>query len=509
MKKFGKRNARRGFTLIELLAATAIMIVLVLFVTNIAVNMLRIYDRTVATLATNADSGILLDAMQEDLLSASMPDDGNTWFEVRYESDVGNIAKESAPELMFFARPQDRIRRSRSSTETLPGDLCAVSYKLAHLSPFGSRVSSSSAGNLVYGTYRAVLNAEDTFEFALPYVIGQKGDSSSSKLPSRFWKGGDQIEDPSDQKKYSASAWRTEMQNFLVDGIVDVSVFFWFDDFTDGERKIAVVNNSKIVQRLRVCLLQPAGDLKFHVTAVEGVVRLCVDQAHAPGVEGIPLLGGEHLDEQNLTVFETQVIHRFAPVAVGKEIGDDNAQPVPLERFRPVKDRLPEICFAVKGNAFKIADCAEKARLSDDEPVRIVCRSAADEIIGKFVHVMHGKEPEGCRERRRVVCLLRVCPAHGRRTVEIYLRVHLPFVCEQLQKVLFKTAVQIPVDAADVVSQHVFAVIGKFHRLSVCFHEMLSAEEAVQIAPQIERARLQAAEKFIVYVFRGHLLFSE
>ena len=41
------------------------------------------------------------------------------------------------------------------------------------------------------------------------------------------------------------------MQNFLVDGIVDVSVFFWFDDFTDGERKIAVVNNSKIVQRLR------------------------------------------------------------------------------------------------------------------------------------------------------------------------------------------------------------------------------------------------------------------
>lgn len=251
MKKFGKRNARRGFTLIELLAATAIMIVLVLFVTNIAVNMLRIYDRTVATLATNADSGILLDAMQEDLLSASMPDDGNTWFEVRYESDVGNIAKNSAPELMFFARPQDRIRRSRSSTETLPGDLCAVSYKLAHQSPFGSRVSSSSAGNLVYGTYRAVLNAEDTFEFALPYVIGQKGDSSSSKLPSRFWKGGDQIEDPSDQKKYSASAWRTEMQNFLVDGIVDVSVFFWFDDFTDGERKIAVVNNSKIVQRLR------------------------------------------------------------------------------------------------------------------------------------------------------------------------------------------------------------------------------------------------------------------
>ncbi len=252
MKKIsGKRKAiRRGFTLVELMAATAIMIVLVMFVTNIAVNMLRIYDKTISTLSTNADSGMILDAVQDDLLSASMPDDGNCWFEVRYEGDVSNIDKYSAPDMLFFSRPQDRIRRERGSTELLYGDLCAVSYKLAQKSPFGSK-TSSNAGNLVYGFYRAVLNANDTFGLAIPYVIGQKGETASSCTPSKFWKSGEQIEDPSDKKKYAAGTWRTEMQNFLVDGIVDFSVFFWFDDFSDGKTKIAAVSNSKLVQKLR------------------------------------------------------------------------------------------------------------------------------------------------------------------------------------------------------------------------------------------------------------------
>ena len=189
MKSFGKKTtARRGFTLIEILAATAIMIVLVLFVTNIAVNMLKIYDRTIATLSTNADAGMVLDTLQDDLLSASMPDDGNYWFEVRYESDVDNVARYSAPELMFFSRPADRIRRERNSKEILPGELCAVSYKIAHRSPFGSRASSSSAGNLVYGCYRAVLNAKDTFGVALPYIIGQRAIRTAPAFRQNFGK---------------------------------------------------------------------------------------------------------------------------------------------------------------------------------------------------------------------------------------------------------------------------------------------------------------------------------
>lgn len=250
MRHEKQKMRRRAFTLIELMAATAIMIILVMFVTTIAVNMLRVYDKTIATLSTNADAGMLLDPFQDDLLSAAMPDDGNYWFEIRYESDVDNVEKTSAPDILFFSRPQDRIRRERNSKDILPGDLCAVAYKLAHQSPFGSKFSSSS-GNLVYGLYRSVLNAKDTFGSALPFIIGQKSTSDTTKLPSGFWKSGTQIEDPSNKQSYSAGAWRTELQNFLVDGIVDFSVFFWFDDFSDGKRKIAAVNNSKLVQKLR------------------------------------------------------------------------------------------------------------------------------------------------------------------------------------------------------------------------------------------------------------------
>ena len=251
MKKTGNRKFSRGFTLIELMAATAIMIVLVMFVTNIVVNMMRIYDKTIATLSTHADSAMVLDPVQDDLRAAFMPQDGNYWFEVRYDTGaVDNIKKASAPEFYFFSHPQDRVRRESSSTDTLPGDLCTISYKISHASPFGSKYSSS-AGNLVYGFYRAVLNSSDTFNTAIPYVIGQKGTTDSSCIPSKFWKGSDQITDPSDSQSYSASSWRTEMQNFLIDGIVDFSVFFWFDDFSDAKRKIVCFNDATVVQRLR------------------------------------------------------------------------------------------------------------------------------------------------------------------------------------------------------------------------------------------------------------------
>lgn len=251
MKKIGKTNFSRGFTLIELMAATAIMIILVMFVTNIAVNMLRIYDKTIATLSTHADSAMVLDPVQDDLRAASMPQDGKYWFEVRYDSgSLDNLKKAAVPEFYFFSHPSDRIRREKNSTDTLPGDLCAISYKIAHTSPFGSKYTSN-AGNLVYGFYRAVLNASDTFEYAVPYIIGQKSTSESSCIPSKFWKGSDQITDPSDSTGYTASAWRTEMQNFLIDGIVNFSVFFWFDDFSDGKRKIVTVSDSTTVQRLR------------------------------------------------------------------------------------------------------------------------------------------------------------------------------------------------------------------------------------------------------------------
>ncbi|MGN0884119.1 MAG: PilW family protein [Candidatus Spyradosoma sp.] len=251
MKKISRN--RRGFTLVELMVATTIMIILIMFVTNIAVSMLRAYDNTVTALSTNSDARAVLDPLESDLNSAVAFDDAHCWFEVRYdqEKDLGNLDEQNAPQIMLFARTPDRTRRSRSgsgSTE-LPGELCAVRYALVQKSPFDS-AAADSPENLSYTVYRAVLNAKDTLNAALPYVLGSAEKSGDRNAPSAFWESSEQITDPSDEAKYSPKEWGTRLQNFLQDGVVDVSLVFWYDDFEDGKRKIAVVNNPKLVSRL-------------------------------------------------------------------------------------------------------------------------------------------------------------------------------------------------------------------------------------------------------------------
>lgn len=253
MKKTLKK--RRGFTLVELMVATTIMIILIMFVTNIAVSMLRAYDNTVAALTSNSDARSVLDPLEDDLTSAMTFDDSHYWFEVRYdgEEELGNLDENVAPQIMLFSQTSDRTRRLRSggTSKELPGEFCAVRYSLVQKSPFGE--ASESPENLSYTVYRAVLNAKDTLDVAVPYVVGAsgKGGDESKQIPSTFWNSGEQITDPSDEKRYSPKDWSTEIQNFLVDGIVNISLVFWYDDFSDGKRKIAVVNNPLFASKLR------------------------------------------------------------------------------------------------------------------------------------------------------------------------------------------------------------------------------------------------------------------
>lgn len=253
MKKTLKK--RRGFTLVELMVATTIMIILIMFVTNIAVSMLKAYDNTVAALTSNSDARSVLDPLEDDLTSAMSFDDSHYWFEVRYDNqkDLGNLEENVAPQIMLFAQTSDRTRRLRSgsTSKELPGELCAIRYSLVQKSPFGTE--SETPENLSYTVYRAVLNAKDTLEFAVPYIVGAAGkaDSESKQIPSTFWNSSEQITDPSDEKKYAPKDWSTELQNFLVDGIVNISLVFWYDDFSDGKRKIAVINNPLLAANLR------------------------------------------------------------------------------------------------------------------------------------------------------------------------------------------------------------------------------------------------------------------
>lgn len=249
MKK--NRKKRRGFTLVELMVATTIMIILIMFVTNIAVSMLRAYDNTIAALTSNADARSVLDPLESDLTSAMTFDDSHYWFEIRYDAEnneLGNLEETDAPQIMLFSQTSDRVRRSRNggTAKELPGEFCAVRYSLVQKSPFGSTVDAPE--NLSYIVYRAVLNSKDTLDLAVPHVVGATG---SRQCPSAFWESAGQITDPSDERKYAPKDWAKELQNFLVDGVANISLVFWYDDFSDGKRKIAVVNNPYIVSKLR------------------------------------------------------------------------------------------------------------------------------------------------------------------------------------------------------------------------------------------------------------------
>ena len=69
---------------------------------------------------------------------------------------------------------------------------------------------------------------------------------------------------------------------------------------------------------------------------------------------------------------------------------------------------------------------------------------------------------------------------------------------EQLKEEFFKTAVKIPVDASNVIAEHVFAVVSELNGLTVGAHKVLTAEETAKVCSQLQRERFQTTEKLIV-----------
>ena len=117
---------------------------------------------------------------------------------------------------------------------------------------------------------------------------------------------------------------------------------------------------------------------------------------------------------------------------------------------------------------------------------------------------MYRQKPQRRRHCHRIICLVGVCLAHRGRAVQEYLRVHLPFIGEQLDEILLKAAVQIPVDAADIVPQHILAVVRKLNRLPVRPDQVLPAEKSGQVRTQAQCAGLQTAEECVIQVRTLH-----
>jgi hypothetical protein len=240
------RPLRAGFTLLEVMVSTAIMVVIVLTVVSIASDTLRVYDRAVADLSTQSEARGVLDAMDNDFSTAVLRADGRCWMEVvvpgattpnGVPGRVGNLQPTDHPIVMLFAAPPDRPRWTPgASRRALRGDVSAVTYRIGQRSPFdapGDKIQQ------VYGVYRTLIDSENTFEEAMPFILSSTMDQP--RYPWDYWSGVRRFANYSrlPAPDYESRAlidsniasmtpcWTMDENNFIASNVVSMNIVFW------------------------------------------------------------------------------------------------------------------------------------------------------------------------------------------------------------------------------------------------------------------------------------------
>jgi prepilin-type N-terminal cleavage/methylation domain-containing protein len=175
--KAPKRKSPAGFTLVEIMVATAISLILVLGVVQIATSSIRAYNIAMSTVSATAVSRQVLDTLESDIQTSLIKSDGNVWMECFNGKTGGgapdptmnsNFEPGACNTIIFFATPTDRDRFKPGSTgaarEPYKGEVCAVRYRLMNDMPLPTGLSSSDKA---YCLYRVVVNPEDTFNLVL------------------------------------------------------------------------------------------------------------------------------------------------------------------------------------------------------------------------------------------------------------------------------------------------------------------------------------------------------
>ncbi len=185
--KSHKRKSAAGFTLVEIMVATAISLILVLGVVQIATSSIRAYDTAMSTVSTTAISRQILDTLESDIQSSVIKNDGNVWLECFRPNGNGGAPDPSSNSnfdagacntLIFFSTPTDRDRFkpgvTGSGRQEYKGDVCAVRYSLMNDTPLPAALSSEDKS---YCLNRVVVNPEDTFN----QVLKLSSDSANTQ----------------------------------------------------------------------------------------------------------------------------------------------------------------------------------------------------------------------------------------------------------------------------------------------------------------------------------------
>jgi prepilin-type N-terminal cleavage/methylation domain-containing protein len=201
-----KSSAKRGFTLIEIMVATLIMVVLVGLVTQITREVLKVWTRSSGKLSANAEARIAMDLITQDLETAVFRNNGQQWLRVEGPESTGGDYQDDTVSLKLFSPALDRPMENASGT--IPGDICAIGYRLAFK-------ESYAEGEPVYALYRKVVDSETTFN---DYLGG--GDPATSHQGVLKTRG--------------SADWSigtiTANENYLVSNIVEFKILIYADD---------------------------------------------------------------------------------------------------------------------------------------------------------------------------------------------------------------------------------------------------------------------------------------
>jgi prepilin-type N-terminal cleavage/methylation domain-containing protein len=156
-----QKKRQSAFTLIEIMVATVIMVVLTGLVIQITSEVLKVWSRSSGKLAANAEARIAMDLLTKDLEAAVFRNNGQRWLEAETK-DLASVAgyNPQMTNLLLFSPALDRPLKDKD-TKDIPGDICAVQYKLVYQNPVSG--GSSRAEDNMFALHRRVIDPSTTF----------------------------------------------------------------------------------------------------------------------------------------------------------------------------------------------------------------------------------------------------------------------------------------------------------------------------------------------------------
>jgi prepilin-type N-terminal cleavage/methylation domain-containing protein len=159
-----RARRRRGFTLVEILTATAIMALIISLVMTILTQVMSAWNLSTDQLTLSSESSEILNLMSQDLQGAVFKRDGNQWLYVGYEQPAPLVPSAVDSRLIFFAPTPLRATKpdqqgTTTNPLTVPGDLCAIEYRVEYADPF----NVASIPQKVFSLHRVVIDPSTTF----------------------------------------------------------------------------------------------------------------------------------------------------------------------------------------------------------------------------------------------------------------------------------------------------------------------------------------------------------